>query len=58
MLHVRAPALPDFLDELTITGLAVGGSRLSLQFRRHGERTLANLLGISGEPMQVRIELC
>jgi glycogen debranching enzyme len=58
VLHVRAPSLPDFLDELTITDLAVGGSRISLQFRRHGERTLANLLGISGEPMQVRIELC
>lgn len=58
VLHIRAPALPDFLDELTITDLAVGGSRVSLQFRRHGQRTLANLLGISGEPMQVRIELC
>ena len=57
VLHVRDPVLPDFLDELTVTGLAIGGSRVALQFRRHGSRTLANLLGVEGEPLQVRIEL-
>jgi glycogen debranching enzyme len=56
VLHVRNPVLPDFLEELTVSGLTVGQSRLSLQFRRHGERTLANLLGVSGPPLQVRIE--
>jgi hypothetical protein len=49
--------LPDFLNELTVSGLAIGGSRVALQFRRHGMRTLANLLSIEGEPLQVRIEL-
>jgi glycogen debranching enzyme len=58
VLHIQDPVLPDFLDELTLTGLTIGGSQLSLQFRRHGARTLANLLAISGEPMHVRIELC
>jgi hypothetical protein len=54
---VRDPVLPDFLNELTLTGLAIGGSRVALQFRRHGTRTLANLLGVDGDPLQVRIEL-
>jgi glycogen debranching enzyme len=57
VLHVRNPQLPDFLDDLTVENLAIGGSRVALQFRRHGRRTLANLLGIEGEPLQVRIEL-
>ncbi len=57
VLHVRNPVLPDLLDELTVTGIAVGNTRVSLQFRRHGNRTLANLLAVDGEPLQVRIEL-
>ncbi len=57
VLHVRNPVLPDVMDELTVTGLAVGDSRVALQFRRHGERTLANLLAVDGAPLQVRIEL-
>ena len=57
VLHVRDPQLPPFLRELTVERMAVGGSRVTLQFRRHGERTLANLLGVEGEPLQVRIEL-
>jgi glycogen debranching enzyme len=57
VLHVRNPVLPDFLRELTIKRLRVGRSRLALQFRRHGDRTLANVLGMSGEPIQVHIEL-
>jgi glycogen debranching enzyme len=57
VLHIRNPVLPDFLDELTVRGLHVGGSRVALQFRRHGERTLANVLELAGAPLQVRIEL-
>jgi glycogen debranching enzyme len=57
ILHVRDPVLPDFLSELTVSGLAIGGSRVALQFRRHGTRTLANLLSVEGDPLQVRIEL-
>jgi glycogen debranching enzyme len=57
VLHVRDPVLPDFLDQLTLEGLSIGSSRVALQFRRHGSRTLANLLGIEGTPLQVRIEL-
>jgi hypothetical protein len=57
VLHVRNPVLPDFLDELTVARLAIGDARVSLQFRRHGDRTLAHLLEVSGGPLQVRIEL-
>jgi glycogen debranching enzyme len=57
ILHIRDPILPDFLSELTVTGLAIGRSRVALQFRRHGSRTLANLLGVDGDPLQVRLEL-
>jgi glycogen debranching enzyme len=57
VLHVRDPVLPAFLDELTVRNLAIGGSRVALQFRRHGSRTLANLLAVEGAPLQVRIEL-
>jgi hypothetical protein len=57
VLHVRDPVLPEFINELTLTGLAIGDSRVALQFRRHGSRTLANLLGIEGGPLKVQIEL-
>jgi len=57
ILHIRDPVLPDFLGELTVSHLAIGGSRVALQFRRHGTRTLANLLSVEGDPLQVRIEL-
>jgi glycogen debranching enzyme len=57
LLHIRNPVLPDFLDELTVGGLTVGDARVSLHFRRHGERTLANLLAVEGGSLQVRIEL-
>jgi glycogen debranching enzyme len=56
-LHIRAPLLPQYLRELTLIGLKIGGSRVSLQFSRTGKRTLANLLEVEGEPLQVRIEL-
>ena len=57
ILHIKNPALPDFLSEITIGDLAVGQSKVSLQFKRHGSRTLANLLSTSGKPIQVEIEL-
>ena len=56
-LHIREPLLPHFLGELVIHGLRVGGSRLSLQFTRRGDRTLANLLDVEGDPIRVRIDL-
>jgi len=57
VLHVRNPVLPAFLRDLTVTGLRIGKSRISLQFRRHRDRTLVNLLDAEGPPLQVQIEL-
>jgi len=57
VLHVRNPMLPGFLRELTIDGMRIGRSKVSLHFAWHGDRTLVNLFGIDGEPLQVRIEL-
>ncbi len=58
ILHVSVPVLPDYINELILTNLKVEESKVSLQFSRHRDRTVANLLSVSGEPMQVRIELC
>ncbi len=57
VLHVRNPVLPDFLHELTVSRLRVGGSFVTLHFWRRSDRTLVNLLELEGEPLQVRIEL-
>jgi glycogen debranching enzyme len=56
-LHIREPILPPFMGELVIHGMQIGGSRISLQFTRRGDRTLANLLDVEGEPLRVRIDL-
>jgi glycogen debranching enzyme len=57
VLHVRDPVLPDFLRDIMISGLRIGRSEVALQFRRHRDRTLVNLLEIEGAPLQVSIEL-
>jgi len=56
-LHIREPLLPPFLRRLVIEGMQIGGSRVSLQFTRRGNRTLANLLDVEGDPLRVRIDL-
>jgi glycogen debranching enzyme len=56
-LHVRTPVLPDFLRDLTVSRLRVGQSLASLQFRRHRDRTLVNLLEVEGPPLRVQIDL-
>jgi glycogen debranching enzyme len=56
-LHIRRPCLPGFLRELTLSELVIGRTRVSLHFRRHRDRTLVNLTGLDGEPLQVQIEL-
>jgi glycogen debranching enzyme len=57
ILHVRDPQLPDFLRELTVSRLPVGGSRVTLQFVRENQKTVAKLIEVEGEPLQVVIEL-
>ncbi|HTJ22835.1 MAG TPA: amylo-alpha-1,6-glucosidase [Gemmatimonadaceae bacterium] len=59
LLHIRNPVLPRGLQELTITNLRVGKSRVSLHFARRASRTLVNVLAVESdaEPFQVRIEV-
>jgi glycogen debranching enzyme len=57
VLHVRTPVLPAFLRDLTVSGLRVGASTVSLQFRRHRDRTIVNLLEVEGEALRVQIDL-
>ncbi len=57
VLHVREPVLPDFLRELVVSGLGIGHTRVTLQFTRRGQRTLANLLEAEGAPLRVSIDL-
>jgi len=57
MLRLVQPQLPQRLRFLDLLDMAVGGSRITLQFNRHGDRIMANVLAIEGEPVQVRIEI-
>lgn len=56
-LHIREPLLPPFLNTLTVSGLSIGRSKVTLRFERSGSRTLANLLSMEGSALQVKIEL-
>jgi glycogen debranching enzyme len=55
-LHVRQPRLPRFLRQLTVSGLRIGQSLVSMEFTREGDRTVARLLDVTG-PLHVVIEL-
>jgi glycogen debranching enzyme len=57
VVHVRDPQLPEFLRELTVSRLRVGRSWVTLQFVREQSRTIAKLISVEGEPLQVVIEL-
>jgi glycogen debranching enzyme len=56
-LHVRAPQLPSFLRDLTVTRLRIGGSEVTMRFARDNSRTVANLLDVQGDPLRVVIEV-
>jgi glycogen debranching enzyme len=57
MLRLVHPYLPARFRFLDVHRMVVGGSRVSLQFNRHGERTMANVLDLDGEPLRVRIDI-
>jgi len=56
-LRLVRPHLPPRLRYLDVLRLAVGKSRVSLQFNRVGDRTMANVLEVEGEPLNVRIDV-
>jgi glycogen debranching enzyme len=54
-LNVVNPALPEFLDQLSIRNMRVGGSRVGLDFTRRGDRTFCNVVDIEGDKLLVNV---
>jgi glycogen debranching enzyme len=48
-VHVNRPQLPDYLDEVRITGLPVGDGRMDLLLRRHLRDVAVNVIGKEGD---------
>lgn len=53
-VRLDRPVLPDFLDEVVLRNLAVGGCRLDLAVRRAGSEVATHALGRTGD---VRVEI-
>jgi hypothetical protein len=43
------PHLPDFLDEVTLSGLTLNDARMSVQLRRTGTDVAVNVLSREGD---------
>jgi glycogen debranching enzyme len=56
-LHISSPALPEWLDRLTLIGLRVGPARATLEFTRSGTGTFVSVGEVEGGPLHVRIDL-
>ena len=56
-LRIVNPQLPAFLGEVTLKGLRIGNSRLTLHFTRTGEGCFAAVTETEGEPISIRIEV-
>jgi len=54
-LNIVNPALPGFLENLSIRNMRVGGSRVGLDFTRRGERTFCNVVDIEGDKLLVNV---
>lgn len=57
MVRLVQPHLPKRFRFLDVHRMVVGGGRVSLQFNRYGERTMANVIDLAGEPLHVRIDI-
>ena len=56
-LKIVNPRLPAWLNELTIEGLRVGQTRLTLHFAHSGDGTFATVKEMVGEPLAIRLEI-
>jgi glycogen debranching enzyme len=54
-LNIVNPALPEFLENLSIRNMRVGGSRVGLDFTRRGDRTFCNVVDIEGDKLLVNV---
>ncbi|MGH9480593.1 MAG: hypothetical protein ACRD1L_00745, partial [Terriglobales bacterium] len=55
-LRVVNPALPEWLTWLRLHHVRIGGSQVSLEFNRRGERTFCNVLEVQGERLAVSVD--
>jgi len=56
-LRIVNPHLPDWIAELTLHGMRIGSSRVSLHFTRTGEGCFAAVTETRGDPLALRIEV-
>ncbi len=56
-LHVVSPALPPWLDHLTLSRVPIGPARVTLTFTRKRAGTFVALDEVENGPLQVRIDL-
>ena len=56
-MRIVNPQLPPWMNELTLRGLRVGGSRISLHFTRTGEGCFAAVTEREGDQLALRIEV-
>ena len=56
-LHVAAPALPGWLDHLTLSRVRIGEVRATLHFTRNRSGTFVSVGEVEGGPLNIRIDL-
>ncbi len=56
-LHIASPALPEWLDRLTLSSLRIGPARVTLHFTRDHTGTFVAVGDVEGGPLNVRIDL-
>jgi glycogen debranching enzyme len=56
-LAIVDPHLPPFLRTLRMENLRIGGSRITLDFKRDGERTHCNVVDIRGKKIKISVVL-
>jgi glycogen debranching enzyme len=56
-LFIASPALPEWLDALTLERLRIGQARVTLHFTRDRTGTFVTLGEVEGGPIKVRIDL-
>jgi glycogen debranching enzyme len=58
LLHVSTPALPSFLEGITLEGLRIGPAHATLRFQRGvGGGAAGEVVSVKGGPLRVRVDL-
>ncbi len=56
-LKIVNPHLPEWASQVTLRGMRIGNSRVSLHFTRTGEGCFAAVTETRGDPLALRIEV-